>query len=288
MNSQIADLHPELISIDFEKLPYNIYFSFYALNCRLTFDDGSLSDKLMGLLPPFHNLSESPECAEHFCLITKGSQKNRGFYRNGERILEFYKLDETVFEAIESKIQLSMAVAMPPEMFFLHAGAVAYKDFGIIIPGRSFSGKTTLTEEFLKNGAKYYSDDCAVIDGAGRLYAYSKTLSIRNSSLQGEIYSVEDVGGVSGRQPIPVRMIIFAEYKKRNKMRLEKIGQGEAVLKLAKNLFYPASMTLYPSETLQALARLAGGAIIFSGKRGEAREVLETVLQEFDFIKSNN
>lgn len=283
MNTLIPNPSHKSVARDFERLPYNIYFSFHHLKCCLSFDDISYTDKLKSLLPPYHKLSNSGESKPKFSLITSGGEETKGFYLNGERILQFEKFDDTTFEAVESKIQLALAVALPPKMFFLHAGAVAFKDFGIIIPGKSFAGKTTLTREFLKNGARYYSDDCAVIDKEGRLYAYSKTLSIRNSLQQGEIYKAEDVGAVTGCNPIPVRMIIFAEYKKRQKLRLEKIGAGEAVMQLAKNLFYPASMTLYPSETLQALAKLANDSIILYGKRGDAPEVVETVLKEFVF-----
>ncbi len=258
-----------------------IDFSFYGLKCRLTFDDLSLGEKLVRFLPPYHKLAKFEKAAQVFKLITKENSKINGLYWNEERIQQFDELDETIFEAIESKIQLSLAVALPPRMYFLHAGAVAYKNIGIIIPGSSFSGKTTLTKEFLKFGAEYYSDDCAVIDNYGNLYPYSKTLSIRNRLQESEIVRVESVGAVNGCRPVPVKLVVLAEYKKRHAWKSHKMSNGETVFELSKNLFYPASMTLYPNETFQALANIVKQSKILSGKRGEAAELVKMVLNDF-------
>lgn len=259
-----------------------IGFSFHHLKCCLSFDDFSLFEKLVQLLPPFNEISKIEEAELVFKLITRANGKNNGLYLNDEQILELKGLDETVFEAIESKIQFSLAVALPPRRYFLHAGAVALNNVGIIIPGRSFSGKTTLTKEFLKAGAEYYSDDCAVIDNFGNLYPYSKTLSVRNSFQESEIVKAESVGAVTGRQSVPIKLIILTEYKKKYTWESRKISEGEIVLELSKNLFYPASMTLYPSETFQALANLVNDSKILCGKRGEAAEVVKIVLADFE------
>ena len=53
----------------------------------------------------------------------------------------------------------------------MHAGAVAWRDRGIVIPGRSHSGKTTLVRALVE-AARYYSDEFAVLDPQGRLHPY--------------------------------------------------------------------------------------------------------------------
>ena len=287
MNAQTGDFTSESKLPASDEQQGEIGFSFHGLKCRLSFDDLNLFEKLLQLLPPYNEISKFEKAGQVFKLITRSKEKINGLYLNDERILQFGELDETVFEAIESKIQLSMAVALPPRKYFLHAGAVALRNVGIIIPGSSFSGKTTLTKEFLKAGAEYYSDDCAVIDNFGKLYPYSKTLSIRNTFQESEIVKAESVGAETGRGAVPVRLIILTEYKKKYTWRSRKISEGEAVWELSKNLFYPASMTLYPTETFRALANIVKQSKTLCGKRGEAAEVVEMVLADFREIIEN-
>src|SRR5215203_4815959 len=97
-----------------------IGFSFHGLKCQLSFNDLNLSEKLPQLLPPYSEISKVEKAEQRFNLITDVTGKINGLYLNDERILEFKELDETVFEAIESKIQLSLAVALPPKRYFLH------------------------------------------------------------------------------------------------------------------------------------------------------------------------
>jgi hypothetical protein len=287
MNAQTGNFTSQTILSASDGLQGEIGFSFHGLKCRLSFDDLNLFEKLLQLLPPYHEISKFEKPGQIFKLITRAAGKINGLYLNDEQILQFRELDETVFEAIESKIQLSMAVALPPKRYFLHAGAVALNSIGIIIPGSSFSGKTTLTKEFLKAGAEYYSDDCAVIDNFGNLYPYSKTLSVRNNFQESEIVKAESVGAVTGRESVPVRLIVLTEYKKKYTWETRKMSEGEIVLELSKNLFYPASMTLYPSETFQALANIVNDSKILCGKRGEAAEVVKIVLADFRQILEN-
>lgn len=284
MNAQTENFTSESMVSTADRQYGEISFSFHGLTCRLTFDDFNLLKKLLQLLPPYCEISKVEKAEQIFKLITGTPEKINGLYLNDEQILEFRELDETVFEAIESKIQLSMAVALPPKRYFLHAGAVAFNNIGIIISGSSFSGKTTLTKEFLKAGAEYYSDDCAVIDNSGNLFPYSKTLSVRNNFQESEIVKAETIGAISGCQPIQVRLVILTEYKKSYTWKCQKIKEGKAVWELSKNLFYPASMTLYPTETFQALANIVNQSVILGGKRGEAKDVVKIILDNLDEI----
>ena len=50
----------------------------------------------------------------------------------------------------------------------VHAGAVTWRGSGIILPGPSRSGKSTLVIALLEMGATYYSDELAVLDPSGQ------------------------------------------------------------------------------------------------------------------------
>ncbi len=260
---------------------WQIGFLCYGARCGLCFDDFNISKNIKRLLPPYHELIDFDPNGQIYRLVTKAEEDLNGLYLNGELIHRIKDFSEDIFDSIQSKIQMSLAVILPPEMYLLHAGAVVFEKVGILIPGDSFSGKTTLTREFLRAGAEYYSDDCAVIDKNGNLYPYSKTLSVRNFRQESEIVEAEKMGAVLGRQPRPVRLIILAEYEDKQIWQSHRVSQGEAVWEISKNLFYPTSMTLYPAETLRTLANLATCATTLRGVRGEASETVEKILGEF-------
>lgn len=66
----------------------------------------------------------------------------------------------------------------------LHAGVVAWENRGLLFPAASGSGKTTLVAGLVAAGARYLSDEAAVIDPAtGRLLPFAKSLYVRAGAL---------------------------------------------------------------------------------------------------------
>jgi len=81
---------------------------------------------------------------------------------------------------------------------------VAWEGKGIVIPGRSFSGKSTLVAELLRAGATYYSDEYAVFDKHGRVHPFPKDLEMRtNGDWKQTRHAAESFGGRTGAKPIP-------------------------------------------------------------------------------------
>ena len=66
---------------------------------------------------------------------------------------------------LDSQLRLHLGVKAP-DTVFIHAGAVAYRGRTIVMPGKSFAGKTMLVAALVDSGATYYSDEFAVIDEA--------------------------------------------------------------------------------------------------------------------------
>src|SRR6476646_7063652 len=58
-------------------------------------------------------------------------------------------------EALEVDARHTVA-ALSPQRVFVHAGVVGLRGGAIVIPGASFSGKTTLVAELVRRGASYY------------------------------------------------------------------------------------------------------------------------------------
>src|SRR5438045_8281052 len=109
-----------------------------------------------------------------------------------------------MFAPLESHLRLCVA-ELAKHRVFVHAGVVGWKGKAIVIPGRSYSGKSTLVSELVKAGATYYSDDYAVFDARGRVYPFPKPLEMRDEgAFRQTKIGVEDFGGRNATKPIPV------------------------------------------------------------------------------------
>lgn len=53
------------------------------------------------------------------------------------------------------------------DLFFVHAGVVAFGDNAVVLPGRSQAGKSTLVLALLAQGGRYLSDELLAFDPAG-------------------------------------------------------------------------------------------------------------------------
>lgn len=74
------------------------------------------------------------------------------------------------------------------EHLLLHAGSIAFGDAGILIPGSSRAGKSSLTMSLLLKGGQYFSDELTAISiSSGELVAFPKALSCRDISMFPEL-----------------------------------------------------------------------------------------------------
>ncbi len=193
-------------------------------------------------------------------------------------VLQLARTDDRdqVFEALESDLRLYIAEHARRRVF-VHAAVVGWRGAAIIIPGRSFSGKSTLVAELVRAGATYYSDEYAVFDYRGRVHPYWKPLSIRESGDTGwRKHPIEMLGGRFGRRPLPVGLILVCRYRQGAQWRPRSISAGEGALALLANT---VSARRQPEAALSALGRAVSRASVLKGARGEATEVVEFVLR---------
>ena len=154
---------------------------------------------------------------------------------------------------------------------FVHAGVVGWKGKAIIIPGKSFSGKTTLTAELVRQGAEYYSDEYAVLDEQGLVHPFAKTLSIRgiiDDQTQLE-HTPEELGGKCGEKPIPVGLIVVTNYKKRGRWDPKVLSAGAGTMELIKNTL---PIRNNPDFSMRVLSAVAARSRIIKTDRAEARQ----------------
>ena len=198
----------------------------------------------------------------------------------GRKKIEFGNQKQIFLKYLDWQIRLTVA-EFAVERVFLHAGVVAWKGKAIIIPAKSFGGKTTLVKTLTKLGAEYYSDEYAVLDEDGFVHPFPKMLSIR-----GEIdefvqtdYPVEAFGGVQGIDPLPVGLVLITEFEKGAQWQPQVLSEGFGVMEM---LSHTIPIRYNPKFALKVLNKTANRAIIVKTKRGEANDFALKLLSFFE------
>jgi hypothetical protein len=168
----------------------------------------------------------------------------------------------------------------------VHAGVVGWQGRAIVIPGRSYSGKTTLVREFLEHGATYYSDEFAVIDERGYVYPFAKPLAIREEVTQRQHkVTAEKLGGRTGVKPLPVGLLLFTHYRCSARWHPRAISPGEGVVRLLANSLAARE---HPERALKFLEKAVQRAQILNGARGEARSLVRRILRSHSAVATGD
>jgi hypothetical protein len=251
----------------------HVTFESYGVRVRVSADTREVLDQIPSMLPP--GAEPCPIGTEHesFGLLADADGSWR-FTRGDSPVSKGLDLDFGLM-MLSNQVRLYVAVEAP-NLIFVHAGVVAYAGRGIVIPGLSFAGKTTLVAALVRAGAVYYSDEYAAIDENGLVHAYARPLSIRDGDQNRHDHHVEQLGGMAGEEPIKIRAAIFTEYRPGAEWRPEHVSLGRAVLAMLRNTV-PA---LKRSEEAIGVFRSAlDGAVLLEGDRGEADATAKAVVE---------
>ena len=181
-----------------------------------------------------------------------------------------------VLQIFESDIQIYVGI-LARRRIFVHAGVVEWKGQAIMIPGRSMSGKSTLTAELVRAGATYYSDEYAVLDERGRVHPYPRRLGLRLPGAEEQTkVKAEELGGKIGSKPLPVGMIVVSQYHEGARWRPRRLSPGEGALEVLANTV-PARTR--PEQSLSSIQQTVLNARIVKSRRGDAKETAEAILQ---------
>jgi len=167
---------------------------------------------------------------------------------------------------------------------FLHAGAVAWKGKGILLPGMSFHGKSSFVTELVKAGADYYSDDFAILDEQGRLHPFARKISMRRRDGTFGPYELDprrDLGGQIGGSSVPVGHILLTQYRRGARFNPKILSAGEGVLA---TLPFAIPLQRYPEKCMRVLNSVASSAILARTFRGDAKRAAIKLL---DFVETH-
>jgi len=191
-------------------------------------------------------------------------------YAGAVRVRRTLELDEVV-SALEYDLGLYVAEAAR-QLIFVHAGAVGWGGQGILIPGPTRSGKTSLVAALVRAGAVYYSDEYALLDRRGWLHPYPRPLSVRGPGSESpRLTPVEALGGRAGEQPLPVRLVLATHYQSGAAWRPPHLTPGQGALALLQNA---VSARLHAPTVLARLQQVVTRAPALGGARGDAEELI--------------
>jgi len=216
---------------------------------------------------------------EHYFLFVWNESKRDTLYKNGEKVISREKR-ETSVESVASQIRITVA-EFAVRRVFIHAGVIAWNGKAVVIPGKSFRGKTSLTVALVKRGAVYYSDEYAILDAEGFLHPFPKMLSVR-----GEIdeykqidYPVEKFGGAAGTEKIRVGMVLISEYKEKARWNPKVLSPAQGVIE---TILHTVPIRQNPQFTLEVLNKIAGDAVFVKSKRGDVSKSADLILKFID------
>lgn len=278
-----SDKRAWVSGLDWQKdAEFEVYIESYGVKIRISTDAReafrTIEKILQAILPGCFRIIEKTDVEHHFTLFWDRNGED-WLFLNGKEVPSNHTRAD-VLRGFETQLRLTVA-EYAPERVFVHAGVVAWKDKAIIIPARSFSGKTSLVAELVRRGAVYYSDEYAIFDAEGCVHPFPKTLSIRgeiDERTQKE-YPVEAFGGRAGEKKIPVGLILVTRFEPDAEWKPEVLSAGQGILEILEHV---VPIRFNPKFSIKVLNQVANHAIIAKTLRNDVSKSANLILDFFE------
>jgi hypothetical protein len=253
----------------------------YGLRIGVRVNEPEMLEQVTARLPPSWQPARPPFVDQLYSLKVGGSGARANvrnytlLYHGLTRIARTMILSEAL-DALENHLQMLVA-DQARDRVFVHAGVVGWNGRAILVPGRSYSGKSTLTAALLRAGARYYSDEFAVLDRQGLVHPYARLLALRQPEGQPvERCAPEKLGSRAGAEPLPVGLVALTQYQPGARWAPRPLSQGRGLLEM---LPHTMSARRDPERALTTLEPVASRARILKGVRGEADETAQALMR---------
>jgi hypothetical protein len=231
----------------------------FGVRLKLRADDAGMLRELLARMPRPWKRSRSKKVDRVFTIAAGTSKLAR------RAALDSFEVDAKMFVAERA-----------PRRVFVHAGVVGWRGRALLVPGSSMSGKSTLIAALVRAGARYYSDEYAVLDNRGRVHPYPRELALRDpATWRQQPHSISALGGRSGLRPLTVGAVIVTRYHKGRLWHPRKLTPGEGVLAL---LAHTVSAQRNPARAMATLRQAVAGAMLLESVRGDAAATARILL----------
>jgi len=227
------------------------------------------------------NLKPTRRKPEH--IFTFGRDKERGIFveHNGE-LATCGEIERGVFKYFDSYLRVRIGEYCPNRVF-IHSGVVGINGKALLIPGNSFSGKSTLVLELVRLGAEYFSDEFAILDRHGNVHPYARPINMRTDDGKYRPYTV-DVGKSkrSRKAGLPVAAVLFTKYQENARFRPKILSPAEGIMSVTP---FTLPIRVNPAYSIRVLQQVMNSALIIRSKRTHAPRFAEILLQYLnDFL----
>jgi hypothetical protein len=252
-----------------------VRFESHGVAIELTCDSAATLDAATPLLPPLRTPWPKGPVQGSFHLSSETRPDGKTVLAlgcAGRDLCSSTSLRE-VLGALEWQLSLFIA-QRAPDRIFVHAGAVEWRGRALLVPGRSFSGKSTLVAALVRAGCGYLSDEYAILDSRGSCHPHPRRLSLRVSG-RVEKWSAEELGGRTRCEPLPVGCVVVTRYRDGALWRPAPLSPGEVVMALLENTVVARTR---PREALAVLQASTAAAEALGGIRGDAADLVSALL----------
>lgn len=264
-----------------EQLAWTEFLAFACYGARIGIraNDVNVINRLRDVFPP-HSKKYARQKVDWLYSLWSAPPTRSGrkpfhvLYSNDEQCARVRDVNALV-DTFEREAQL--AVAQKARRYvFVHAGVVGWRGRAILIPAKSYSGKSTLVRALVRAGATYYSDEFAVLDEQGRVHPFARQIALRDERKLNQKISFEELNGKIGKRPLPVGAILVTKFRARARWRPQPLTPGLGALELLANTVVARSGNPFMLEVLTCVSK---NATILKSARGEADAFAEQLLQ---------
>jgi hypothetical protein len=250
--------------------------SAYGVAFAISADDAVLLARMAAHLPPGTAPADSLTPHRDYVLTRDGASAAAEYVIEADaQTIGRHPDIEDVLHRFESDLQLHVA-ERSPDRLFVHAGVVSWHGGAILLPGRTFSGKSRLVAELVQQGAGYYSDEYAVLDASGQVHAYPRPIALRRVGEHGVMRErVVPTPSPGGSPPLRVRAVFLCPFRPGSTWNPRRLSPSEAALAIVPHVV-PARRE--PARMLAYLSRLVTQSPVFEAARDEASGAAADIL----------
>jgi hypothetical protein len=187
--------------------------------------------------------------------------------------------ESSAWDRLESDLAL-FTVERLQQVVAVHAAVLVIDGRALILPGRSYSGKSTLSLALRSVGARLASDEYALVNPmTGMVTGWPRPARIRMGPTGSRREPVEPL-----EAPVPVGMVGLLRFDDRadGALDVDEPSRAEAVVAILDETVCARSR---PEESLDAALRLTQ-ALTLRGRRGEADDAAVELLMRFRAVRS--
>lgn len=249
----------------------------YGVRIAIGASDARILKRIPKDLLPEAEVAGSWRKADARFFISREGEPGRAFvlHENGRPIARARSLPDLVVR-LEAAAQHAVA-RLCRKHIFIHAGVVRWGGRAILIPGRSFTGKSTLVLALVRVGATYYSDEFAVVDTKGQIHPFLRRPHVRTASGQKVRRHLRTPLAAAGDSLTAAAecTVAVCKYKPSGRWEPRSMTKGETLLELMGNTVVAR---IRPEDSLKILAKLVKRSTAFKTVRGDAAASAKALL----------